>query len=139
MNRLLLILTLCMSLQVCAIREPANLYDSLGGETGIREISELFVLEIAYDDRVFDRFADSNVARFQEKIIEHFCMIADGPCIYTGDTMINTHAGMNISDAEFNAIVEDLIQAMDKAGTPIAAQNRLLARLAVLRPEIAGI
>lgn len=96
-------------------------------------------MEIAYDPRVFDRFADSNVQRFREKIIEHFCFIADGPCEYTGDSMVLVHRGMDIDSAEFNAVVEDLIDAMDKAGTPISAQNRLLARLAGLRPQIIGI
>jgi len=116
-----------------------NLYLALGGETGVQQIADQFIIEIAYDERVFHYFADSNVERFREKIIEHFCMIADGPCDYTGDDMIQVHTGMGINVAEFNAVVEDLIEAMDKVGTPIAAQNRLLARLAELRPEIMGI
>lgn len=45
----------------------------------------------------------------------------------------------DINSAEFNAVVEDLIDAMDKAGTPISAPNRLLARLAELQPEIIEI
>ena len=66
-------------------------------------------------------------------------MIANGPCVYTGDSMVQTHAGMNISEAEFNAVVEDLIAAMDTVGVDIGTQNRLLARLATLRPQIVGI
>lgn len=140
----MLTLLLLMSLAACngtALTTGANnnLYIALGGETGVQEIADQFIMEIAYDERVFHYFADSNVERFREKIIEHFCMIADGPCAYTGDDMVRVHTGMGISVAEFNAIVEDLIQAMDIVGTPIAAQNRLLARLAALQPEIMGI
>ncbi|WP_237113403.1 group I truncated hemoglobin [Pseudohongiella spirulinae] len=116
-----------------------TLYEELGGSSGIEEIVDRFIVEIAFDNRVFERFADSNVERFREKITEHFCVLANGPCVYTGDSMIDTHAGMQISDAEFNAIVENLITAMDESGSPIAAQNKLLARLAVLKDEIAGI
>lgn len=93
-------------------------------------------MEIANDEQVIDYFADSNVQRFREKMEEHFCAIADGPCEYTGDTMLQVHAGMNISEADFSAVVDNLIVAMYKAEIPIAAQNRLLARLAPLRPEI---
>ncbi|MBC54173.1 MAG: group 1 truncated hemoglobin [Gammaproteobacteria bacterium] len=127
----------------CAAQQPAgaddNLYQALGAAPGIEQIADNFIMEIAYDPRVFDRFADSNVERFREKIIEHFCFIADGPCEYTGDSMVLVHRGMDINSAEFNAVVEDLIDAMDKAGTPISAQNRLLDRLAGLRPQIIEI
>ncbi len=50
--------------------------------------------------------------------------------------MIDTHAGMGVTEADFNAIVEDMMAAMDKAGIPLGPQNRLLARLAALRGEI---
>lgn len=137
-----LLLTAALTLSACATPQSSgegSLYQALGAGQGIEQIADNFIMEIAYDPRVFDRFADSNVERFREKIIEHFCFVADGPCEYTGDSMVLTHRGMDINSAEFNAVVEDLIVAMDKAGTPIGAQNRLLERLAELRPEIIGI
>lgn len=142
----LLVLTWLLYLTACSQLNPGSgnesdstLYQDLGAKPGIEQIADNFIMEIAYDPRVFERFADSNVERFREKIIEHFCFIADGPCEYTGDSMELTHRGMHINSAEFNAVVEDLIAAMDKAGTPISAQNRLLARLAGLRPQIIEI
>lgn len=136
-------LTVAMALNGCAAQQRSdineNLYQALGAEQGIAQIADYFIMEIAYDSRVSERFADSNVERFREKIMEHFCFIVDGPCQYTGDSMILTHRGMDINPGEFNAVVEDLIAAMDKAGTPLSAQNRLLDRLAKLRPQIMGI
>lgn len=141
--RLLASATMIVTLAACATKQPAStndsLYQALGAAPGIEQIADNFIMEIAYDPRVFDRFADSNVERFREKIIEHFCFIADGPCEYTGDSMVLVHRGMDINSAEFNAVVEDLIDAMDKAGTPVSAQNRLLERLAGLRPQIIEI
>ena len=138
--QILTTLLMAMALGACASNlTDKTLYDDLGGQPTIDRIADEFIVEIAYDDRVFPRFADSNVQRFREKIIEHFCMIANGPCVYTGDSMVQTHAGMNISEAEFNAVVEDLIAAMDTVGVDIGTQNRLLARLATLRPQIVGI
>lgn len=138
-----LLLGVALTLGACATQQPAGtnstLYQALGAEQGIEQIADNFIMEIAYDPRVFERFADSNVQRFREKIIEHFCYVADGPCEYTGDSMVLVHRGMDINSAEFNAVVEDLIAAMDNAGTPISAQNRLLERLAGLRPQIIEI
>lgn len=119
--------------------QPETLFDELGGHEGIDRMVDGFILEIANDPRVLPRFEDSNVERFREKITEHFCMIADGPCEYTGDSMVLVHAGMDISSPEFNAVVENLMAAMEQADIPLAAQNRLLARLARLRPEIIRI
>lgn len=123
-------------LAACISNSDENLFQALGGHAGIARITDNFIMEIANDEQVIDYFADSNVQRFREKIEEHFCQIADGPCEYTGDTMIQVHTGMNIGEADFSAVVDNLIIAMDKAEIPIAAQNRLLARLAPLRSEI---
>jgi hemoglobin len=67
---------------------------------------------------------------------QHLCLVADGPCEYTGDSMIDTHAGMGVTEGDFNAIVENMMAAMDKAEVPLGPQNRLLARLATFRGEI---
>lgn len=130
---------LLTTISACANQQNSTLYEQIGGQETINTLADRFIMEIAYDERVLPRFADSNVERFREKIIEHFCWIADGPCVYTGDSMINVHAGMNINSAEFNAVVENLIAAMDKTGIALSAQNQLLERLATLRPEIMGI
>lgn len=45
---------------------------------------------------------------------------------------------MAITRAEFNAIVEDLITAMEKEGIAVSTQNRLLAILAQFHGEIVG-
>ncbi len=141
-HRLILMPVLALALLTACSNTPsppATLYEELGGQTVITELADNFIMEIAYDERVLPRFADSSVDRFREKIIEHFCWIADGPCIYTGDSMVQVHAGMQINSAEFNAVVEDLIAAMDKTGIALGTQNKLLDRLARLRPEIMGI
>jgi hemoglobin len=134
-------LVLCITtLPGCATSgQPPTLFEELGGHNGIDRVVDGFILEIANDPRVLPRFEDSNVARFREKITEHFCMIADGPCEYTGDSMVLVHAGMDITSPEFNAIVENLMAAMEDADIPLAARNQLLARLASLRPEIIRI
>ncbi|MES3008328.1 MAG: group 1 truncated hemoglobin [Pseudomonadota bacterium] len=118
------------------LREQENLYTALGGEEGIRVITENFIRQIANDERVIDHFEYSNVQRFREKMHEHLCLVAEGPCAYSGDSMIDTHTGMGITEGDFNAIVEDMMAALDEAGIPISTQNRLLARLAEFRGEI---
>ena len=67
-----------------------------------------------------------------------FCVEAGGPCEYSGDSMEESHKGLNIDRGDFNALVEDLIDAMDAEGVAVPVQNRLLARLAAMRGQIIG-
>jgi len=136
-SRLLVATVLLTTLSACSVVNPdETLYQRLGGAAGVENITELFILEIARDERVITYFEDSNVQRFREKFIEHLCMISDGPCAYTGDTMIDIHVGMDVTEGAFTAIVEDLIEAMKKADVAIGLQNQVLDRLAGLREEI---
>tara|TARA_R100001377_G_scaffold53452_2_gene31408 strand:+ start:667 stop:1113 length:447 start_codon:yes stop_codon:yes gene_type:complete len=130
-------LTLVMLLNACSgTQHPENLYSALGGEAGIATITDYFIVEIANDERVIAYFEDTNVERFRYFFIEHVCMLSDGPCEYTGDSLVDTHVGMNVTGAAFNAIVEDLMAAMNKADIAIGTQNRLLARMAELREQV---
>ncbi len=122
----------------CASVKPTNdtLYEQLGGMPVIENIVDNFVNEIGHDHIVVQHFLNSNINRFREKMIEHLCVETSGPCHYTGDNMIDVHAGKNISELEFNRTVDLLINAMNKASVPHPLQNKLLARLAPLRSEI---
>ena len=50
--------------------------------------------------------------------------------------MEQVHAGFDINETDFNALVEDLIAAMDEEGIPVRVQNRLLQRLVPMRDDI---
>lgn len=113
-----------------------TLYEQLGGMPAIESIAGNFVYEIGYDQQIVKHFEETNLDRFYGKMIEHLCMVTDGPCEYTGDSMKVVHEGMDITEAEFNRIVELLINAMNRAEIPVRLQNRILARLAPLRGDI---
>ena len=115
-----------------------QLYQDLGKLDGITRIADGFLYYIGDDERVVEFFAETDIDRFHSKIIEHLCAVSGGPCRYTGDTMVDVHRGMDISEAQFNAIVEHLIQAMNDEQVPTRAQNRLLKLLADLHGEITG-
>lgn len=114
----------------------ATLYDDLGQGPGIAALVDQFLWRLADDERVNQRFAETNITRFREKLNEQFCVLSGGPCIYTGDSMREVHAGHDIREAQFNAVVEDLIEAMESLDIATGTQNRLLAVLAPLHGDI---
>ncbi|TVP92890.1 MAG: group 1 truncated hemoglobin [Pseudomonadaceae bacterium] len=138
--RLLLIVVFCLGLAACAAPEKPpsddSLYHDLGGQAGIARIVEGLLINISDNPRIVHHFEETDIDRLHDMLIEQFCFEAGGPCEYTGDSMIDSHTGMDINEAEFNALVEDLIAAMQAEGVPVTAQNRLLARLAPMRGDI---
>jgi hemoglobin len=112
------------------------LYDQLGGGEGIHAITERMIDRFAQDPRVLPLFAHIDIPRFSSHFSEFICQVADGPCHYRGDSMAEVHRGMNINEAQFNAVVQDLIAAMDAQQVPVRVQNRLIARLAAMQQSI---
>ena len=123
----------------CAISpapENDSLYQAMGGQAGINRVVEGLLYQIADDERIVHHFADTDIVRLQEKLQEQFCVEAGGPCVYSGDNMADVHAGFELTEADFNALVEDLIAAMEAEQLPVTVQNRLLQRLAPMRADI---
>lgn len=131
-------LCLVLLLGACAQQPPKDdsLYRDLGAMPGITRIVEGMLLNIARDERIVERFRRIDIQRLRNKLIEQFCAEAGGPCVYTADSMAESHKGQNVSRSDFNALVEDLIAAMDKQGISVPVQNRLIARLAPMRGEV---
>ncbi len=139
--RFIIVLIAAFSLVGCAASSaspPADddLYQALGGKPGIGRIVEGLLINIADDERIVAHFIDADIDRLYAKLVEQICVESGGPCKYTGDSMEDSHAGMDITEGDFNALVEDLIVAMNAERVPVTAQNRLLQRLAPMRESI---
>ena len=112
------------------------LYTDLGGKDGIDRLVEASVDNYLADVRIKDVFAESNMDRVRAELKDQFCLVAGGPCTYTGHSMEETHKGLHLTNANFNALVEDLQAAMDKLSIPFPVQNRFLARLAPMQHQV---
>jgi len=130
-------LTITGGLTGCQLNaSTASLYDDLGGMEGITSITDNFIYEIGFDQNIVKHFEKTDLDRFREKFIEQICEVSGGPCQYSGDSMLDVHKKMNVTEAEFNRTVDLLIAAMNRSGINHRAQNRLLAKLAPTRPDI---
>lgn len=123
-------------MQGCASSGQGTLYERLGEREGIDRIVARFIVSIETEPRVAKHFQHTDLDRFYDKLAEHICHLADGPCEYTGDSMVDVHTGMNITEAEFNLLAEMVLDAMDKENIPHPTQNDLVARLVPLRGEV---
>ena len=118
-----------------------SLYDRLGGKTAIVAVVDDFVANVAADKRINAFFTKTagdkaRMARFKDNLVNQICEASGGPCKYTGLDMKTAHAGMGISTADFNALVEDLTKTLNKFKVGKAEQSQLLAVLGPMKAQI---
>ena len=121
----------------CAsIQGDKKLYERLGGLPTIRLIVDDFVGRVGSDTRINRFFKDSNVALVKERFTHLFCELSGGPCTYLGADMKNSHSGMGISNADFDAVIEDATATLDKFKVSGREKDEFLALLRPMRKDI---
>jgi hemoglobin len=118
-----------------------TLYERLGGKKSITAVVDDFVGRVAADSRINSFFKDTaadprRLAKFKKNLVDQICQASGGPCKYMGKDMKTAHAGMGITSPDFNALVEDLVAALDKFKVGDKEKNELLGALAPMKSDI---
>jgi hemoglobin len=117
---------------------PADktLFERLGGLPAITAVADEFVNRTTTDPRIMYRFFNTDPVNLKKLLTEFVCLATGGPCTYTGRDMTSSHAGMDLVDDEFTALVENLAGALDKFQVPEREKGELLGALGPLKPQI---
>ncbi len=132
-----LLLGACQNMGMTPMQQK-SLYDRLGGQGAIVAVVDDFVGNVAADNRINKFFAKTDIPRLKRLLVEQICAGTGGPCTYTGRDMKSAHTGMGINDAQFNALVEDLVKSLDKFKVPEKEKGELLGILGPMKPSIVG-
>jgi len=116
-----------------------SLYDRLGGHDPIAAVAKSIFENHCKNPLIKARYADSNADDVIRLVTEFMCAGFGGTEQYTGKDMLSAHKGMNISEAEFNAVVDDVMAALDTHGVQEAEKNEILCALWSMRPEIVHV
>ena len=122
-----------------------SLFERLGGEPAIAAVVANFVSRGAADPAVnFTRqgtphaweATPENVEKLKALLTQFICKATGGPQSYEGRDMKSAHAGMHISNAEFDALAADLKASLDALNVPAKEQDELLAIVGTTRADI---
>jgi hemoglobin len=118
-----------------------TLYKSLGGKKAIVAVVDDFVGRVAADNRINSFFKATasdpkRLAKFKKNLVDQICEAAGGPCKYKGKDMKAAHAGMGISGEDFDALVQDLVAALDKFSVKDGDKQALLGVLGPMKKDI---
>jgi hemoglobin len=126
----------CLAGGNLVLADSSNLFERMGGAPVLHAAVDRFTDIVIADDRINFTFAETDLNKFKQLLYEQLCSLAGGPCRYSGRTMAESHAKLDITTAEFNALAEDLYIALKRSGVPYRLQNKLLALLAPLKRDI---
>ncbi len=114
-----------------------SLYERLGRREGITRITADLMKNHLANPLVKTRFMNSqDIGRVERRAIEFFCAGTGGPEAYTGQDMVATHKGMNISEQEFMSVIDDAMDALEKNAIDEATRNDVLAVLWSMRRDV---
>jgi hemoglobin len=99
-----------------------SLWDRLGGEKGVRKVVDDITASAAKDPKVdFTRggkikLTPEDVTKFKQEMVEWVSDQTGGPLRYRGKGMKVVHEGMHITNAQFDALVGLIKDALEQNG-----------------------
>ncbi len=127
------------SAQSPAASSTPTLYKRLGGYDAIAAVSDDFIGRLGADKQL-GRFlvglSTDSQKRLRQLVVDQLCEATGGPCIYIGRSMKTSHAGLGITESDWDLTVKHLVASLDKFKVPEKEKNELLAIASSLKPDI---
>jgi hemoglobin len=116
-----------------------SLYERVGGYNALAAVVDDFIGRLVNDKRFekfFAGFSTDSKKRIRQHILDQFCAATGGPCIYMGRDMKTTHAGIGITEPDWDAAAKHLVASLDKFKVPEKEKGELLAFVTSLKKDI---
>ena len=121
-------------------QQPApSLYKRLGGYDAVAAVSDDFLGRLAADPqlaRFFGGHATDSMKKLRQHVVDLLCMATGGPCVYTGRDMKTSHAGLGITERDWDVSVRHLGATFDKFSVPAKEREEVVAALVPLKKDI---
>lgn len=118
-----------------------SLYEKLGGRKGITLLVDDIVEAHMQNPVISPRFLPykedpENLKMVKGHLTDFICAGTGGEQTYHGRDMQTTHRGMNISEAEYMAAMDDIMQTLDKHNIDENSKKDVLAIAYSLKGQI---
>lgn len=119
--------------------QEKSLYERVGGYNALAAVVDDFVGRLVADKQ-FEKFfighSIDSKKRIRQHILDQFCAATGGPCVYTGREMKTSHAGLGITETEWDAAAKHLTASLDKFKVPEKEKGEILAFVTSLKKDI---
>jgi hemoglobin len=118
------------------------LYDRLGGLKGITVVVDDFINRLVVNavlnkNQAIKAGRKSSPAPYLKfQVSQLICELSGGPCKYTGKTMKESHAHLNISEKEWDVMTKEFQNSLNKFKVPKAEQKELFDMVGKTKADI---
>lgn len=113
-----------------------SLYERLGGETGVRKIGNDILDKNLNNPRIGHYFHKVDMDKLKQLVFEFFSMGLGGPHKYSGRDMLTAHAGLNISETDFEIANDDTINALKENGVGEKEIDEVISILNSMKQDV---
>jgi hemoglobin len=118
--------------------DDRSLYHRLGGYDVIAAVVDDLFARLR-EDPTFARFmtrSSDSQRRARQLLVDQICALAGGPCVYIGRDMKTSHAGLGITEDEWEANLRHTAAALEKYGIAGPERGEFLALFTRYKEEI---
>jgi hemoglobin len=138
-----IVIMAAMATQTARAQAPQpSLYERLGGVYNIATVVDDFIERLLVNATLNANPAIKEArvrvpkAGLKFQVTALVCEVSGGPCKYTGRAMKESHAKLNISQAEWDAMVVDFKATLDKFKVPQKEQQELITIVGTTEKDI---
>ncbi|MGE5327107.1 MAG: group I truncated hemoglobin [Deltaproteobacteria bacterium] len=125
--------------QAPAAPKEKTLYQKIGGYDVIAAVVDDFIAQLGKDE-AFKRFGGGrsmdSLHRTRQLVVDQICYLAGGPCVYIGRDTKTAHAGLEITQEEWDKSIKHFETALDDQKVAPDAQKDFIAMIQKLREDI---
>jgi hemoglobin len=114
----------------------ASPYDRIGGQPTLREAVDRFYARVLDDPELAPYFEGKDMARIKRHQVLLLGQVLGGPQDYDGRELGEAHAGLGVTGADYDRVVQHLVAVLVEMGVPddiLAAVGEVLTGV---RPDI---
>jgi hemoglobin len=116
-----------------------SLYQRLGGYDALAAVTDDFIGRLVTDSslgRFFGGHGKNSQSRIRQLVLDQLCAATGGPCVYIGRDMKTTHAGLGVTQADWDKAVRLLVATLNKFSVPQKEQQEVLTTVSSLKGDI---
>jgi len=113
-----------------------SIYDSIGGAASVSAAVDDFYVRVLGDPSLAPYFEGVDLQKLKSHQRSFIAAAIGGSELYAGRDMAAAHAGLAITDADFDAVVAHLVDTLHGLGVPDDTISEIGAALLPLRSDI---
>jgi len=121
----------------------ASLYDRLGGRDGIYRLMSASIDSLHGNEQLNRQNpklaalkGKNDPLAFKQKVTDFICRLTGGPCEYRGRSLRESHAPLDISEADWKIFIDDTVRVLTQLGVQHGEQRELLGLMATTKSDI---